>query len=46
MTFIRFKVHCNHSASEDVEMDLVEEIELGVKHSVRLFVKTPVILGS
>lgn len=25
MTFIRFKVLCNHSASEQVEMDLVED---------------------
>ena len=25
MTFIRFKVHCTHSASEEVEMDLVED---------------------
>jgi len=25
MTFIRFKIHCNHSASEDVEMDIVDD---------------------
>ena len=25
MTFIRFKVHCNHSASEAIEISLIED---------------------